>query len=265
MALLDGDGRLIAYSSAWLLDGISAPSEVAAGRSGLGGGDPEADPLIECMRSGAARAVVRRPAPVGQRSCRIDLRRDDRGPETLVWASAVEVTTEQAALAECLRRRRTLELALRLDQAVVREADLVTGETEVFGFSSKLVQDYALKATVQNDFSWADPRDRDDVVREIHQSVVEARAFDLHYRLNRDGGEDVHLHSVGEIRRGSQGEPLSVVSVIKDVTAEIQARRRIEVLAYRDPLTALANRARFQSGLDRVFGGAEGGDRSELV
>ena len=262
MALVDGDGRLLAYSAAWLLDGISSPCDVAAGRSGLGGGDPDADPLLECLRSGAAQAVVRRPTPSGHRSCRIDLRRDDGGPAPLVWASAVDVTSEQSALAVSLQRQRTLELALRLDQAVVREADLVTGEVEVFGFSSDLVQDYALKATVHDDFSWADPLDRDDVEREIHQSVLEARAFDLHYRLNNGGGEEVHLHSVGEVRRGPQGEPLAVVSVIKDVTAEVQARRRIETLAYRDPLTGLANRALFQSGLDRVFGGGEGGGRS---
>ena len=76
--------------------------------------------------------------------------------------------------------------------------------------------------------------------------------------MNRDDGQETHLRAIGEVTCGPAGEALSVLSVIKDVSAEVQARSRIETLAYSDPLTGLANRALFQAELNAALGVAEG-------
>ena len=252
MALVDASGRLLACSSAWLLNALSPAEEVAAHRSGLQAGD--LGPLQACLDTGAAQLLVRR----SERSWRVDLCRDDAGAAPLIWATAADVTAEQALLAVSLRRQRSLELALQLDETLVRESDLVTGAVEIYGVSSDFIRKHALRPEMNSDWTWIDSRDRNVVVKELRASMAEGRTFRLNYRMNRDDGVETHLHSIGEITCGPTGQALSVLSVVKDVTAEVQARHRIELLAYRDPLTGLANRALFQTELGAVATAADG-------
>ena len=256
MALIDGCGRLLAYSSTWLLNALSLPKDVAAHRSGLEKSGFEA--LQACLDTGQAQLIIHR----DEQSFRIDLCRDTSGAEPLIWATAIDVTVEQAALAISLRQQRSLELALQIDETLVRESDLVTGAVKTYGVSSDFIREHALRPEMKNDWSWIDPRDKHAVLQELHASMTERRIFHLSYRMNRDDGVETHLSSIGEITCSPTGEPLSVLSVIKDVTVEVQARRRIETLAYRDPLTGLANRALFQSELGAVSDRSDGQTRS---
>ena len=243
MALLDASGRLRAYSSAWLLNAVTLPDDLAAGESGIAAGD--SSPVQACLDDGDAKLVVSRFG----RSFRIDLSLDDSGGKPFIWATAVDITSEQASLAVSARRQRSLELALQIAETLVRESDLITGEVEIYGISSDFIRDHAFRPEKENDWSWVDPRDKDAVAKELHASMVEGRAFHLNYRMNRDDGQETHLRSIGEITCGPAGEALSVLSVVKDVSAEVHARSRIESLAYSDALTGLANRALFQAEL----------------
>ena len=243
MAIVDASGRLRAYSSAWLLNGLTRPEDVVALRSGLEVGD--FSPVQACLDTGAAQLVVHR----SDQSFRIDLFLDSSGAEPLIWATAFDVTSEQVAHAVGARRQRSLELALQIDETLVRESNLVTGEVEIYGLSSDFIREHALRPEKAGDWSWIDPRDKDAVVQELRASMAEGRAFRLNYRMNRDDGQETHLRSIGEVICGPAGEALGVLSVIKDVTAEVRARNRIELLAYSDPLTGLANRVLFQAKL----------------
>ena len=173
MALLDASGRLLAYSSAWLLNALSLPEDVASGKSGIAAGD--LSPVQACLDEGAAQVVVIR----SERSFRIDLCLDGSSAEPVIWATAADITTEQAALAVSMRRQRTLELALQVDETLVRESDLVTGTVEIYGISSDFIRDHALRPEKDGDWSWVDPRDKDAVVQELQASMAEGRAFRL--------------------------------------------------------------------------------------
>ena len=243
MALLDPTGRVIAYSSAWLLQALTPPHDLSAHRCGLE--TDEGDALQTCLAMGFARTIVRR----SERSFRVDLHREDAGAEPRIWATAVDVTGEQAALAISLKRQRSLELALELDETLVREVDFNSGAVEISGFSSELVRKYALNFKGPDDWSWVDPQDQEAVAQELAASLRERRKFHLNYRMARDDGVETQIRSLGEISCDADGQVSGVLSVVKDVTAEVQARRRIETLAYRDPLTGLANRALFQTEL----------------
>ena len=107
----------------------------------------------ERLDEGAAQLLIRR----SERSWRVDLCRDDAGTGPLIWATVADVTADQALLAVSLRRQRSLELALQLDETLVRESDLVTGAVEIEGVSSDFIQKYALRLESNSDWTWIDP------------------------------------------------------------------------------------------------------------
>ncbi len=171
----------------------------------------------------------------------MQLRREtDPSGASMLQACAVDVTALQVQLDNDARRR---ELALRVAGIFWREVDLTTGELTMIGANSDLQRFY------QHDLdtlSHVAEEHRTIVRRELQSSIVERRPFHINYRLNRDDGRQTFVETVGEHVFGAGGEHERVFSVIKDVTAERQAQRRIETLAFRDGLTGLGNRAHFQ-------------------
>ena len=239
MAHLAADGRLLALSAGWLLDGVEPAAAAARGISALAA-EPGAA-LEACLRDGRAALVVDRRAAERRAVFQVELRRcADPAGAPAVLACATEVTASHTELEEGHLHR---GLALRVAGIFWRDVNLVTGELKMIGANPEMQKFYRHDLDT---LSHVALENRAAVKREVHLSTVERRPFHIRYRLNRDDGVETFVEVMGEHVYGASGKPERVFSVIKDVTDEHRAHRRIETLAFNDGLTGLGNRAHFQ-------------------
>jgi diguanylate cyclase (GGDEF)-like protein/PAS domain S-box-containing protein len=84
--------------------------------------------------------------------------------------------------------------------------------------------------------------------------------FRVEKRFYRADGAEIVVHLTLSLVRDELGEPAYQVAMLEDVSERHRLQEHLEYQAYHDPLTTLANRARFTERLARVF--AEAGPDS---
>ncbi|CAA9285720.1 MAG: Sensory box/GGDEF family protein [uncultured Actinomycetospora sp.] len=84
--------------------------------------------------------------------------------------------------------------------------------------------------------------------------------FRVEKRFYRADGTEIVVHLTLSLVRDEQGDPAYQVAMLEDVSERHRLQAHMEYQAYHDPLTTLANRARFTERLERVF--AEAGPSS---
>lgn len=84
--------------------------------------------------------------------------------------------------------------------------------------------------------------------------------FRVEKRFFRQGGEEIVGHLTLSLLRDEEGRPAYQLAMLEDVTEQHRLQEHLAYQAYHDPLTTLANRARFTERLERVF--AEAGPDS---
>lgn len=67
----------------------------------------------------------------------------------------------------------------------------------------------------------------------------------LDWNVVRPDGSLVHIEASVSLVRDAEGRPAGFRGIIRDVTERIQAEKKVQWLAYHDPLTGLPNRALF--------------------
>lgn len=66
-------------------------------------------------------------------------------------------------------------------------------------------------------------------------------------------GETIDIESTASVIRDTRGTVTGTVEIIRDISERIQTEQTIRDLAFRDPLTGLANRRLFQDHLEQVI------------
>ncbi len=74
------------------------------------------------------------------------------------------------------------------------------------------------------------------------QATLEGAPYDLVHRIIIDG-QVKWVHARAEIVFDEAGQPSSAMGTLQDITAQKEAQRQVEYLAYNDALTGLLNRA----------------------
>jgi diguanylate cyclase (GGDEF)-like protein len=182
-----------------------------------------------------------------------------RGAETgrtlavIITARDVSGYAETALKAE--RDQQRLRMALELDELMVREYDLRTGEIYCSGTSPDLekwclFKDDPLEIVHPDDY---------ERIAEMVRSRKDGEAQVFEFRLNRDDGVETWVRSVGKKFLGADGKPERLVNLFKDITDRRRQTEAVESLAFRDALTGLPNRAYF----NRKF--QEAVDASEMM
>jgi diguanylate cyclase (GGDEF)-like protein/PAS domain S-box-containing protein len=97
------------------------------------------------------------------------------------------------------------------------------------------------------------PDDRERVRKAFQNTVRHGDSHRLHYRFLLPDGQIRHMESCGNLIRDSQGNPLRVVVVSRDITERVESEREMQNLAFHDELTNLPNRRLLSDRLNHTM------------
>lgn len=101
------------------------------------------------------------------------------------------------------------------------------------------------------------PDDRKPIAEEMVSSVAKHTSLDRECRLCVPNGGEIIVHLKAEIRRGGEGQIVSLVGTAQDITERKRAEVEIHRLAFFDNLTGLANRMLFKDRLNKALAHAK--------
>lgn len=255
-ALLDADLTLVAVSRAWTAQAIAPGLTVGEDASGIVSPDDRAA-LLACAHEGVdfSRYLPTLAEDGSQRFWRTEFGacRHEDGGVYAVMVTARDVTGYAESVLRAERDEQRLRMALELDDLLVREYDLRTGET----FFSDTAPGLRKWCTFKEDpLEIVHPDDRQQCADVIaSRKVGEARVFE--FRLNRDDGVETWIRAVGKVFVDQDGQPEKLVNLFKDITDRRRQTEAIETLAFKDPLTGLPNRALFQHRFNEAVSASE--------
>ena len=101
------------------------------------------------------------------------------------------------------------------------------------------------------------PDDRKPLAGEMVSSVANQTSLNRECRLSVPNGGEIIVHLQAEIRRGREGEIVSLVGTAQDITERKRAEVEIHSLVLFDNLTGLANRMLFKDRLSKALAHAK--------
>jgi diguanylate cyclase (GGDEF)-like protein len=258
-ALVDGGFRLTACSPDWASHGLSPGVSIGDDFRRALVSPEDVDSLERCVAFGEPFSRYRS-ISVGGAEPRIwrtefaaTLTETGRTLAVIVTARDVSGYAETALKAE--RDQQRLKMALELDELMVREYDLRTGEIYCSGTSPEL-EKWCLFKNDPMEIVHPDDHER---IAEMVRARRDGEAQVFEFRLNRDDGVETWVRSVGKKFLGADGKPERLVNLFKDITDRRRQTEAVENLAFKDSLTGLPNRAYF----NRKF--QEAVDASEIM
>jgi diguanylate cyclase (GGDEF)-like protein len=258
-ALVDAGFRLTAVSPDWARHGLSPGVSIGDDFRRALVSPEDIDSLERCVAFGEPFSRYRSISVDGAepRIWRTEfaatLTETGRTLAVIVTARDVSGYAETALKAE--RDQQRLRMALELDELMVREYDLRTGEIYCSGTSPEL-EKWCLFKNDPMEIVHPDDHER---IAEMVRARKDGEAQVFEFRLNRDDGVETWVRSVGKKFLGADGKPERLVNLFKDITDRRRQTEAVENLAFKDSLTGLPNRAYF----NRKF--QEAVDASEIM
>ena len=166
--------------------------------------------------------------------------------------SATDITRQ----IEAEERLRESEASLAAAQEIAHlgsfEHDFRSGRRY---WSSEMIHIFGLKSDevdVTNALErFTHPDDEQSVRERVDAARNERRAYDIDHRIIRADGKVRHIQEQGQFRFDDAGECTHHLGTVLDITDRKSAEEALERLAYHDPLTGLANRARLSKELEK--------------
>ena len=265
-ALLDNAFRLIAVSPGWSDHALTPDLETGDDFRRALFSPEDVESLERCVAFGEPFSRYRSVTPsgpqVGTEAAEPRIWRTEfaatlteTGRTLAVIVTARDVTGYAETALKAERDQQRLKMALELDDLMVREYDLRTGEIYCSGTSPELERWCMFKT---DPLEIVHPDDREKMAELVrNRKDGEAQVFE--FRLNRDDGIETWVRSVGKRFLGADGKPERLVNLFKDITDRRRQTEAVENLAFKDSLTGLPNRAYF----NRKF--QEAVDASEIM
>ncbi len=97
------------------------------------------------------------------------------------------------------------------------------------------------------------PEDKEEVVNALTTALEDKEPYKADNRIIRPDGTEITIHIDAEIMFDKVGEPEKMHGIVQDITERINAEKKINFLAYYDPLTNLPNRQLFKEHADRAI------------
>ena len=159
-----------------------------------------------------------------------------------------DITARKAVEAALARNRADLEEAQALAHIGSWTVDLVANRmewsAEVYRISG---MEPGTPVAPDTHFRLIHPEDL-SAFEDAWQATLQGAPYDITHRIIVDG-QVKWVHARATITFDPDGQPLSAIGTLQDVTAQKAAQVEIEYLAYNDPLTGLLNRAAGQERL----------------
>ena len=96
------------------------------------------------------------------------------------------------------------------------------------------------------------PDDRAALKRGSASAISNRDGFSLEHRIVAADGSERVVHSQARVRTGEHDELLALEGFTQDITERRRTEQQVRILAFRDSLTGLANRAAFRLHLDNA-------------
>lgn len=263
-ALVDSAFRLTAVSPDWAAHGVIPDIEIGDDFRRALVNPEDIDRLERCVTFGEAFSRYRSVGVAGATpriwrtefaATRAPGEEGELGRTLAVIVTARDVSGFAETALKAERDQQRLKMALELDDLMVREYDLRTGEIYCSNTSPELEKWCMFK---DDPLEIVHPDDRERMAELVrNRKDGEAQVFE--FRLNRDDGVETWVRSVGKKFLGADGKPERLVNLFKDITDRRRQTEAVENLAFKDPLTGLPNRAYF----NRKF--QEAVDASEIM
>ncbi|HEX2739234.1 MAG TPA: PAS domain-containing protein, partial [Rubrobacter sp.] len=163
----------------------------------------------------------------------------------LYWQGVIFDMTERKEAEEELRKSQAnLAEAQRMAHLGSWEWDLITGEVdwsdEVFRIYGFEPQSFA--PTFERLLDVVHPEDRKTLRKAVEGALEEGLPYDYEHRIVKPDGEVRVVHRRAEVVRAEDGEPITMVGTVHDVTERKALEGQLQHQALHDPLTGLPNR-----------------------
>lgn len=110
------------------------------------------------------------------------------------------------------------------------------------------------ESTLEEFFNCIHPDDMSFVEEKIQGALDNHTDFDCKYRFLHPDGKNVWVQDRGQVVEwGEDGEPKRMVGAVNDISQHVKQQKRIEELAFFDPLTKLPNRRMFDERLRQAI------------
>lgn len=96
------------------------------------------------------------------------------------------------------------------------------------------------------------PDDREFVKMVVMQALSKGDQYEVQYRMKRRDGSDMWVHDIGRKTVADNGRE-AIISVLVDISAQVNAKKDLEKAADKDPLTGLYNRKAGQTRIETAM------------
>ncbi|MDP2902947.1 MAG: EAL domain-containing protein [Methylovulum sp.] len=176
-----------------------------------------------------------------------------RKQATLLLAQERDLLEQRVAerTSELAESRNLFQEAAKVAKFGVFDYDLVTDELK---WDDSMFFIYGVK---QSEFcvsynAWRNlllPEDCITVEIALRHAIRGQDEFNTDFRIKLGNGEIATIYALGQVYRDSAGQPLRIVCFNQDITERKASEKRINYLAFYDPLTGLPNRRLLQERL----------------
>ena len=174
------------------------------------------------------------------------------------WLFGLHDITERKRAEEWVREREEL-LSLTISAAALGlwdwnlQTGMVTGDARWHAMRGA-----PLASDIQEPLPWTEavgPVDLQRIMAEVQRHSANAQTpFDATWRIGHARSNEPWMRSLGKIVRfDASGEPLRMLGVSMDVTAQSEQEERLQRLAHYDPLTGLPNRVLLAQTLEQLM------------
>lgn len=101
------------------------------------------------------------------------------------------------------------------------------------------------------------PDDREFVKMVVAQALAKGDQYEVQYRMKRRDGTDMWVHDIGRKTVADNGRE-AIISVLVDISEQINAKKDLEKAADKDPLTGLFNRKAGQNRIENAMHSSAG-------
>ena len=178
----------------------------------------------------------------------------DHNGDLNISVIAKDITEVVRAKKQVEEKERQLSYVLESTQDGIWDWDVVTGivkHNEQWGYLSGLHQ---LETSMEEFLGCIHPQDREEVQAKVEQAVADDKPYICQFRMLHPSGKVVWVEDRGRVvERKPDGSPIRMVGAAHDITEQVAQKKRIEQLAFYDPLTHLPNRRLFDDRLQQAI------------